>query len=110
QGFAGSLDVRAPSVVVANSARIDGSVRAQNPAGAFLCFRATSGDLTLSGRFIAHNGPSVVGGNATGNITADGIFTATPAGCVGFVAGGTLMTSGGSFNPAPSPSCAGNCP
>jgi hypothetical protein len=68
---------------------------------------ATGGDLMLAGRFLAPGG-GVIEGTASGDVTATGDFIATPNGCISLAAGGTLDTSGGTFNPPLSVDCPGS--
>ena len=74
-------------------------------AGQFSSLRltASTGDLTLSGSFLAppFAGGSVGGtieGMAAGNVLADGVFRAAPSGCIALAAGGVLDTTGGTFD------------
>jgi hypothetical protein len=71
---------------------------------------ATAGDLLLAGRLLAGTGESSGGnslggtieGDASGDLTASGVFecldAAVSGGCIGLSAGGTLDTSGGTFD------------
>jgi len=101
---AGTLVVQGGSVTASagSSARADGTVGC---AGA-LRFEATAGDLTLSGRYSARAREAltppcgIIEGTATGNVVADGTFLAAPFGCIAFSAGGTVDTSGGTFDTA----------
>jgi hypothetical protein len=74
---------------------------------------ATAADLTLGGAFSAQGESGtpggVIEGVAAGNVVANGVFDATgiPPGCISFQAGGTVDTSGGSFDPALVPDCPG---
>lgn len=107
----GELRVRAPSIVVASTATLDASGRGFFPGGA-LRLRATGGDLGLAGRLLATGQGSggTIEGTATGNLTASGIFRATvsPPGCIGLSAGGTLDTTGATFDPPPVTDCPGS--
>ena len=106
--FAGASEIRmdGASVAVSARARVDGS----RFGGGELRFTATATDLALGGTFAIEGGDGaggVIEAIAAGNITADGNFSAagSPPGCIAFQAGGTLDTSGGSFDPAPVVDC-----
>jgi hypothetical protein len=103
--------VEAAAITVTPEAKIRGDSLHR---GSSLCFRATGGDLLLSGRFVAR-GPHLtpVDGNieaeAAGNLTADGIFRCAPDGCIALTAGGTLDTSAGSFDKPIESACPLDC-
>jgi hypothetical protein len=110
EAFGKRIQVDASSVTVGPDARLDASVSPDYPFSVKLCLKATAGDLLLSGSFLARGVGSIVGTATAGDVIADGMFRVAPNGCVGFAAGGTVDTSGGSFDVAPSPACVANCP
>jgi hypothetical protein len=65
---------------------------------AVLHFAATAGNLGLDGTFLASGGATVIEGSAAADLVAAGQFTAGPAGCIALAAGGTLDTSGATFD------------
>lgn len=104
-GSRGEVHVEAPSVVVAPSVAIRGN---SHDFGGEYCFKATGGNLALSGGFFARSGgpgPGSIEASATGNLLADGAFRVAPGGCIALTAGGTLDTSAGTFDTALSPDC-----
>jgi hypothetical protein len=98
---AGTLVVQGGSVTATagSSARAD-----TNGCAGALRFEATAGDLTLSGRYSARARESlsppcgIIEGAASGDVVADGTFLVAPFGCIAFSAGGTVDTSGGTFD------------
>jgi len=107
-GGAGSIDITGAdarlgpggSLTATSVSRPGGSIRVS----------ATAGDLLLAGTLRAGTGESSGGnsiggtieGDASGDLTASGVFecldAAASGGCIGLSAGGTLDTSGGTFD------------
>jgi len=68
-------------------------------------YTATGGDLTLTGgSFVAQN-VGTIEGTATGNLTASGSIQVGMSGCIALAAGGTLDTSGATFDAPVASSC-----
>ena len=68
----------------------------------------------LGGKFFARGGDmQVEDGNieasATGNLIANGTFRCAPNGCIALTAGGTVNTTGGSFDKPVSSDCPLEC-
>ena len=99
---AGTLVVQGGSVTASagSSARADGTIGCAGD----LRFEATAGNLTLSGRYSARAREAlsppcgIIEGTATGDVVADGTFLVAQFGCIAFSAGGTVDTSGGTFD------------
>lgn len=108
KGAGEGLLVEGASVMIGPSARVN----VDRPANSFfqnvICLRATAGMVDLAGTFLGRNGFIV--GRATGDIAATGVFRVAPDGCVGFSAGGSLVTAGGTFDSLPSQSCVDSAP
>jgi hypothetical protein len=88
--------------VTGNSVRMEGpTVIAQIGSGSGVDgdqrYSAVAGDLTLLGAFLAP-GDGTIEGTASGNLLADGRFRVGPEGCIALSAGGTLDTTGSSFD------------
>jgi hypothetical protein len=110
KGFGGTLRLEADSVHVSPGVQLNADGRKR---GGQLRVVATNGDLDLRGLFLARGGTGpggIIEGTATGNITTDGIYecAGTPAGCIALNAGGTLDTTGASFDKPLSGDCPGS--
>jgi hypothetical protein len=103
----GGIFIHAPTVHVGPSADLNAGRIGFKPGG-LVCLKATAGNMLVEGDVDAR-GAGVIEAAASGDLTANGDFRTDPGGCIGLSAGGTLNTAGGSFNPAPGPSC-GVCP
>jgi hypothetical protein len=67
---------------------------------------AAIGDLVLSGGFRARGDQGgIIEAQASGDVTADGVFQSNTDGCTGLSAGGSLDTAGGIFDMAVEASC-----
>jgi hypothetical protein len=106
----GTIEIQGTSVVAGPNVTFDadGDVPGPDfpgapPAG----FRvtATAGNASLDGTFHARGAPSVIQVTATGNVTAAGDYRVAPSGCIGLDAGGTLTTSGATFDTPPVTTC-----
>lgn len=73
------------------------------PAG--FRFTATAGSMLLNGSFHARGGPSVIQATALAHVDASGDYRVAPDGCIGLDAGGTLTTSGATFDTPPVTTC-----
>jgi hypothetical protein len=94
------------------SVRVQSSTPAAWRPGGTIHVAASAGDLLLEGTLLASTNASVafyavggtIEGTASGDLTASGVFqclgTAVSGGCIGLSAGGTLDTSGGTFDKA----------
>jgi hypothetical protein len=68
-------------------------------------YAATGGNLTLAGgNFVAQN-VGTIEGTATGNLTAAGSIQVGMSGCIALAAGGTLDTTGATFDAPVASSC-----
>ena len=76
--------------------------------GGLVCSKATAGNMLVEGDVDAR-GAGVIEAAASGDLTANGDFPHRSRRVHRTFGGGTLDTAGGSFNPAPGPSC-GVCP
>jgi len=82
-------------------------------AGGEIRLVATSGDLVLDGRFQARGGTGaggIIEGTASADVTTAGTFACagTPPGCIALTAGGTLDTTGATFDKPLSADCPGS--
>jgi len=102
KGVGGTIRLDAASAQVSAGARLlaEGAT-----GGGSMRMDATAGNLTLSGGFVAGGGSGIIEGVASGDLTANGNFVVQPNGCIGLSAGGTLDTSGGTFDTPVVASC-----
>ena len=107
-GGAGTIDITGADARLGSGGML--IARSASRPGGTIRISATAGDLLLAGTLLAGTGASA-GGNsiggtiecdASGNLTAGGVFecldAAASGGCIGLSAGGTLDTSGGTFD------------
>jgi hypothetical protein len=105
--------VGSAGVVVGSLARVEAD-GTRGGCGGELRFQATAGDLSLGGSFSARSDADatdtcgILEGTATGNVLASCAYTFAPHGCIAFSAGGTLDTSGGTFDVPILPDCPGS--
>ncbi len=107
----GSVRLEGGTVHVGPGVTVDArGCRNPNPCDFFrppalLHFAATAGDLGLDGTFLASGGATVIEGSASADLVTAGQLTAGPAGCIALAAGGTLDTTGATFDRPVLPSC-----
>ena len=109
-GIGGVIRVEGESVQIASGVDVDA---VGETAGGDIRLGAAAGGLDLGGRFLTTSlsGPGgIIEGTAAGDLTASGVFrcAGVPDGCIGLGAGGTLDTTGATFDKTPVPDCPGS--
>jgi hypothetical protein len=94
----------------AASSAVSAVLNASGPAAAGnIRLNATSGNLTLGGALLATGAVGgVIEAVAAADLTADASFRAVAGGCIALAAGGTLDTTGASFDTPPVADCPGS--
>jgi hypothetical protein len=108
-GLGGDIRLEAPAIQVAASATLDAG--APETAGSIRL--STTGNLALAGSFLAIGGSGpggVIEAAAGADLTTSGDFrcAGTPDGCIALAAGGTLDTTGATFDKPPVADCPGS--
>ena len=106
----GTIEVEGSSVVVGPEVTFDADGDPPGPdfpgaPPAGFRITATAGAVALDGTFHARGGPSLMQVTATGNVSVVGDYRVAPSGCIGLDAGGTLTTSGATFDTPPVAVC-----
>jgi hypothetical protein len=95
----GLVRITADDITIGSAARANGSGQ-----GGRVELTASTGNMSLQGAYDVRGGGGTIEASAAGDLTAQATFQAA-GGCIGLSAGGTLTTTGSSFDGPVTPSC-----